>query len=201
MTRPAESHLSLDDIDALLAGAAPAAATEHAEQCTACRAELESDRELIAELGALQHALPSPGFADHVMARVALPDPFALHSFGTARRRILSSRRSLSAAAGIVLVLTAALAASIIWTLGNRETLAGAGAWLGSEAVGWLWLGLRGAASNLIEQPWYGGARDLLGTPIRIAAVSAALSLTYLGGLLALRKLMALPAGASHAHA
>lgn len=202
MTRPAEFHLSPDDIDALLASDARAYAHDHLEACADCAARYAAERDVVARLATLPLVAPPADFADRVMARVAFPDPFALHSLGGSRRRLFASRRALAAAASVVLVLGAAMAASIAWSLGNRETIAAAGTWLGNEAVSWLWVGLRGAASNLMEQPWYDRARGLLGAPARIAMLSAAASLAYLGGVLVLRRLMALPrAGVAHAHA
>ena len=202
MTRPASFHLSPDDIDALLANDARAHALEHLDTCADCAARYAAEREVVERLATLPMSAPSADFADRVMARVALPDPFALHALGGGRRRLFASRRSLAAAASVVLVLGAAMAASIVWSLGNRETLAAAGTWVGNEAVSWLWLGIRGAASNLMEQPWYDRARGLLGAPARIAMLSAAASLAYLGGVLVLRRLMALPrTGVAHAHA
>jgi hypothetical protein len=48
-------------------------------------------------------------------------------------------------------------------------------------------------ASNLIEQPWYSSIRSLLENPIRLAIGSALASAVYFGGVLALRRLLALP--------
>jgi hypothetical protein len=202
MTWPADLHLSPDDIDALLANDARDHAHAHLTACAGCAARYAAEREVVERLALLPLVSPAPDFAERVMARVALPDPFALHALGGSRRRLFASRRGLAAAASVVLVLGAAMAASIVWSLGNRETLAAAGTWLGNEAVSWLWLAVRGAASNLMEQPWYDRARGLLGAPARVAAISAAASLAYLGGVLVLRRLMALPrTGVAHAHA
>ena len=202
MTRPAEFHLSPDDIDALLASDARAYAHAHLDTCAECAAVYAAEREVVERLATLPTAMPSPDFADRVMARVLLPDPFALHSLQGSRRRLFASHRSLAAAAMVVLVIGAAMAASIAWSLGNRDTLAAAGTWLGNEAVSWLWLGIRGAASNLMEQPWYDRARGVIGAPARVAMVSGAAFLAYLGGVLVLRRLMALPrTGVAHAHA
>jgi hypothetical protein len=60
----------------------------------------------------------------------------------------------------------------------------------GGQAV---WLGVQGLASNLIEQPWYDGFIALARNPTRLAVFSALGSFTYLGGLLVLRRLLAVP--------
>ncbi len=202
MNRPVESHLSPDDIDVLLTGVADTAAYPHLEQCRPCQALLAAERHLVARLESLTLEGPSPEFADIVMSRVSIPDPFAIRSLATARRRLFATRRSLAAAAMIAVVVVASMAASAVWTLGNRETLAAAGSWIGAESVGLLWLGLRGVVANFIEQPWYGDARQLFGDPARVAAISGGVTLAYVAGLLALRRLMALPAqGVANAHA
>ena len=54
-------------------------------------------------------------------------------------------------------------------------------------------LALRGLASNFIEQPWYESARAFFDHPGRLAAALGALTLTYLSGMFALRRLLALP--------
>lgn len=203
MTRPAHLHLSTDDFDALLEGAAEAGVHRHLTECAECSAQVAADRTVVSRLESLQPFQPSPDFAEQVMARVAIPDPFALHLLGTARRRLLATPRSLAAAASIAVILVGAMAASVVWTLGNRETLAAAGSWLGGEAMSWLWLAVQGGASNLIEQPWYDGVRGFFGSPARLALISAGLSAVYLASLFALRRLMALPSprGGAHAHA
>lgn len=202
MTRPVNPHLSSDDFDALLEGAASQDAQEHLAACALCREQVAADRTVVTRLESLPAFAPPADFPDQVMARVVMPDPFALHSFGSARRKLFATRRSLAAAASVAIIVVGAMAASVIWTLGNRETLAAAGSWLGGEAVSWLWIAVRGGAANLMEQPWYAAARGFLGSPARLAILSAGITTFYLVALFALRKLMALPAqGGTHAHA
>jgi hypothetical protein len=55
------------------------------------------------------------------------------------------------------------------------------------------WLALRGLASNFLVQPWYESARALAGTPGRLTAASGVATLASLGGVFALRRLLALP--------
>jgi hypothetical protein len=85
------------------------------------------------------------------------------------------------------------MAASALWTLANRDMFVAAGNWLAGEAGRWAWVGLRGAAVNLIEQPWFSGFRSLIDAPGRLAVASAAMSLMYVSGVLALRRLLAVP--------
>jgi hypothetical protein len=202
MTRRTDAHLSADDIDAWLAGHLGPAEAAHLEACPACLDWAEADQALIRQLRALDPFSPSPLFADHVMAAVSLPDPFALRSLGTVRRRLVATRRSVALAAMVALVVLGSMTASIVWSLAHRDVIAGAGTWLTASAGQWLWTALRSTVSSVIEQPGYHGLRDLAGSPGRLAALSALVSLTYVGGLLALRKLMAVPSGpVSHANA
>jgi hypothetical protein len=85
------------------------------------------------------------------------------------------------------------MAGSIVWSLSHQETLASLGSWLMTQGGQAAWFGIRSLASNFIEQPWYNSIRLLVENPGRLALVSAMASLVYLGGLVALRRLLALP--------
>lgn len=193
MSGPYSAHLSADDIDAWLARALAPAALEHLERCAECRERVRAEAVLVTRLQQLTRLAPSPGFADRVMAQVRVPDPFALRRLRAARGRLFASRRSLAVAATLALVLLGSMAGSIVWSLANPDVLPAIGRSLAAEAGQWFWLGLRGLVSNLIEQPWYGGLRDLVGTPGRLALAGGVLSAAYLMGVLLLRRLLALP--------
>ena len=202
MTRRPDAHLSADDIDAWLAGHLGSAEQAHFEACPACRDAAHADRALIQQLSSLTAFSPAPLFTDRVMASVALPDPFALRSMQTARRRLFATRRSVAVAAMLAVVILGSMAASVTWSMSHRDTIAAAGTWLTASAGQWLWTALRSTVSSVIEQPGYRGLRDLAASPGRLAGLSALVFLTYVGGLLALRKLMAVPSGpVSHANA
>ena len=111
-----------------------------------------------------------------------------------ARRRFLATRRSVALAASIAVLLVASMAGSVIWTLGHQATLVSIGGWLLSQTGQAAWLAIQGVASNLIEQPWYGEVRGLVDTPARLALLSALASVAYVSGVLALRRLLAIPA-------
>lgn len=193
MSRDPNTHLSLDDIDTWLAGLAEPSVQVHLNYCAECFERVRGQQEIIEQLGALRRFTPAEGFEDRVMAQVAIPDPFAIHALERARRRLLANRRSLALAALLVLTVVGSMAGSVAWSLANPDTLARAGAWLLGEAGQVFWVALRGVVSNVIEQPWYGALRAWAGSPVRVIATSAALSLAYLGGLLALRRLLTAP--------
>jgi hypothetical protein len=85
------------------------------------------------------------------------------------------------------------MAGSIGWTLAHQDTLMAFGTWLTAQAGQAAWLGVRGVASNFIEQPWFAGLRNLAASPGRLGLASALAALAYLGGILAFRRLLALP--------
>jgi hypothetical protein len=193
MSSAPESHLSPEQIDAWLAGTPDAATQRHVPQCQLCLEQLRADKEIAEAIATLPLWSPTSNFADRVMASVRVPDPFAFRSLQATRRRLLATPRSMAFAASVGFLLLGSMIASITWTLGHQATLASLGTWLVAQSGQAMWLGVRGIASNVIEQPWYAWVSGFLGNPGRLALVSALASLAYLGGLLTLRRLLALP--------
>jgi len=193
MTRPPESHLSPDQIDARLAGTLDPEVTRHLDRCQSCLEQLMVEREIVDQVASLPLLSPIPGFADRVMASVRVPDPFAIRSLQATRRRLLASPHSVAFAASVGLLLLGSMVGSIAWSVSHQEALASLGSWLFAQGAEAAWLGVRGLASNFIEQPWYTPLRALAEQPARLALVSALISLAYLGGVIALRRLLALP--------
>jgi hypothetical protein len=193
MTPAPGPHLTPDDLDAWLTGALAPAAHNHLTRCPACQDRAETEREIVALLGALPLMSPAAGFADRVMARVTVPEPLAVRSLRSVRARIFATRRTTALAAGVLLVVVGSMAGSMVWTLGHREMLAAFGSWLAARAGQLAWLGVRGVASNFIEQPWFAGLKSLAASPGRLGLATALGMVAYLGGVLALRRLLALP--------
>ena len=193
MTPVPGPHLTPDDFDAWLAGALAPTAQEHLMRCPVCEERAETEREIVALLGALPLLSPAPGFADRVMARVAVPRPLAVRSIASIRSRVFATRRSTAIAASLLVVVLGSMAASIVWTLSHQATLVALGSWLTAQAGQVAWLGVRGVASNFIEQPWFAGLKSLAASPGRLGLASALAMLAYVGGVLALRRLLALP--------
>lgn len=194
-------HLSADDFEAWISGALAQDPREHLDRCPECQERADAEREVVAMLDSLALMSPAPGFADRVMLSVALPDPFALRTLGTFRQRVLATPRSAALAATIAILLVGSMTASIVWSLGHQQTLAAMGSWLTAEAWNVGWVALRGTASTLIEQPWYTAVRGSFDHPARWATFSVFASLAYIMGVVALRRLLALPAPqVAHAH-
>lgn len=65
-------HLNPEELDLLLDGRLPGSRTSHLETCELCRTAAEETREVVAQLARLPKAIPSPAFADRVMAQIRL---------------------------------------------------------------------------------------------------------------------------------
>jgi hypothetical protein len=193
MTRPPGTHLSPDEIDSWLSGHLAREWQQHLDQCQSCLERVRIEREIVDQIATLPLMSPADGFSDRVMASVSVPDPFSIRSLQATRRRLFATRRSLAVAASLTLLILGSMGGSIAWSLANQETLASIGNWLLTAGGQVAWLSLRGVASNVIEQPWYTGARSLLENPGRLALASALATAVYLIGVLALRRLLALP--------
>src|SRR3954451_5857614 len=133
MTRSPGSHLSADEIDACLIGVPTPEIQRHLDQCSQCLEQVKIDREIAEQVAALPLISPAANFADRVMARVIVPDPFAIRSLQATRRRLFSTPKSIALAASLALLLVGSMAGSIVWTLNHQQTIASLGSWLVSQ--------------------------------------------------------------------
>jgi len=177
MTDHIATHLTPDELDDWLAGSLARNREAHLHGCADCRHLADADRTLAHLLGTLPLFTPAAGFSDRVMARVEV------------RRRARPVVVAAALAAGVLLPM----AASVAWSLANPDTLSqllqGAG-----QGVGGLWLtAVRSVGSTLLAQPWYPWVRGLFESPARLGLVFGASAAAYAGGVLVLRRLMALP--------
>lgn len=176
MTDRIPTHLTADELDDWLAGSLARTREAHLHGCADCRRLADADRELAHLLGALPLLTPAPGFPDRIMARVSV-------------RRRRTAAMSAALAAGIVLPMLA----SVGWSLANPDTLAQLLQWAGA-GVGRVGLeAVRSVGSTLLAQPWYPWVRGLFESPARLGLVFGASAVAYAGGVLVLRRLMALP--------
>lgn len=193
-------HLTMDELDAHLVGRLELTRQRHLEQCAECRAFAEAERELAARLASLPLFNPQAGFAERVMVSVRVPERQPAWTLAGLRHRF-AAPETRGRAAAVAAALVGSMGLSVAWSLTHPDALIQAGNWLSSEGSQLLWVGLRGTASNLMEQPWYDSARDLLATPARLALVAGSSVLAYLSGMVALRRLLSVPshrvAGAS----
>src|SRR5258708_7624157 len=199
-------HLRRRELDTLSLDGSPHAETPEAMQATAlqigARQESPLDAVEARELGgAIEAAIGRlrPEYRSCILLR---------HVEGHAYEEIaeildlpLGTVKTYIHRARIALRTICSMTASIVWTPGPQQSLAALGTWLAGEAGRAAWLAVRGVASNFIEQPWYAGLRSLAAHPARLGLASAFASLVYVGGIVALRRLLALPTqGVAHAN-
>jgi len=183
MSTPRFDHLSPADVEAWLEGTLPLAASTHVGTCADCRSLLLAEGTTVEALHQLPRWSPALGFADRVMARVTLPTLAEVVASPAVRYGAWLT------AAG----LTATLGVSLVWAIANRTVLTDASQW----AVGEGWDVARAMAEQirmmLTSIPAVREARDAVGTPARLAAVASSLLVLYGSGVLALRRLLAIP--------
>jgi hypothetical protein len=185
-------HLTVDDLDALLDGHLDLIKLRHIEMCDDCREFARTEQQLAARLAALPLFSPGPNFTERVMVALKpVSEPVPIWTRTT--RRVFASRRSMAIAASLTLAVFGSMGVSVAWSLSNQDTMTAAGQWLTSLGGQALWVGIRGLAANLIEQPWYDSLRSFIGSPERFAVVSGSLTLAYLTGVLTLRRLLTAP--------
>ena len=184
-------HITNAELDAWLDNTLASARMWHLEECAPCLALAEAERDLVKRLEALPLFSPKPRFGAQVMSKVAVVE--STGTFTVIRRKILASPRTALIAASAAALLVGGVGSSIGWSLTHRDTLTQLGQSVMAQGSQWLWLGVRGIVSNLIEQPWYASARHALGTPTRLAWFGALTMAAWSGGLVAMRRLLTVP--------
>ncbi len=177
MTDLIATHLTPDELDDWLAGSLARNREAHLHGCADCRRLADADRALAHLLGTLPLFSPAAGFGDRVMARVEV------------RRRARPMAIAAALAAGLLLPM----AASVGWSLANPDTLAQLLQGAGSGISGFGVATVRSFGSTLLAQPWYPWVRGLFESPARLGLVFGVTTVAYAGGVLVLRRLMALP--------
>src|SRR3954463_11721975 len=99
------------------------------------------------------------------MAPVTAPAPSPIRSLQATRRRLFATPKSIALAASLALLLVGSMAGSIVWSLNNQQAIASFGSWLLTQGEQIAWFGIRGLASNFMEQPWYRSVRGLFENP------------------------------------
>ena len=181
----ATAHLSDDDLDAWLTGTLHASARAHLLGCGECRRLADAERTLVLRLERLPLFQPAARFEDRVMAQVSVPSR-------SLRARIFATRRSTALAAGVGALVLGSMGTSVLWSMAHQETLTAMGTWATSAATQWAVSTAQNIGGRILSQPWVLDLRAEA-TPGRIAALAAIVTALYTGGLLALRRLLALP--------
>jgi hypothetical protein len=184
----ADQHMTGQDLDQWVEGLLPAPRELHLRSCPQCQELADQERMLVMRLQALPLFNPAAGFNERVMARVELPVTSLAGAWHAWKNRAFMSPQRVALAAGIGIMLGGSMAGSAAWASTHQEQITGATTWFLAEGKYWLLQGL----ATIEAQPWYQAIRGAL-TPARIAAVATLGVALYAAGVLALRRLMALP--------
>lgn len=185
----APAHLSGDDLDLWVEGSLPPVREAHLRACAECQALADAERTLVLRLQQVPLFNPAPGFSNRVMDRVNIPVTTFASAWRFWRTRVFANPASVAAAASVAVLLGGSAAASAAWAAAHQDQITGVGPWLLGQGQA-LWLQ---ALTTVEQQSWYSAARAAL-TPGRLAAVGSAVVALYGAGVLAMRRLLALPA-------
>ena len=111
-------HLLSNEIDLLLdgeAGFGVAPLRAHVDECADCRARLDEARLVADALERLPHLAPRTGFADRVLSRVQIVEPWHVAALNSARRFVPESRPLRAVALATVGLTSVAISASAVW--------------------------------------------------------------------------------------
>jgi len=186
------THLTPEDLEQWAEGQLPVARRAHLRSCPECQALADAERVLVMRLTALPLFNPRAGFAERVLDRVHLPVNSIAGAWRFWRTRVFANPIGGGMAAGVAVLLGGSMAASAAWAAGHQDAIAGVGPWLMSQGQQLFWQRAQDLSALLQQQPWYGQLRTSL-TPGRIAAVVAIGVALYTAGVMALRRLLALP--------
>lgn len=113
-------HLLSNEIDLLLdgeSGFGVAPLRAHVDGCAECRARLDEARLVADSLERLPHFTPRTGFADRVLTRVQIVEPWHVAARDTARRFIPESRSLRVVLLALAGLSSVALSASAVWIM------------------------------------------------------------------------------------
>jgi hypothetical protein len=136
-------HLLPTEVDLLVDGDGGFGLAElaaHAEQCAACRARVDEARLVAATLDSLPHSKPALGFADRVMNRVEVYQPWYVAVWDSAERVVPASLPMRRAAIGLLAAGSLTVTAGAVWVVSQADTAS----WM---AASWLAQGQTAAAS------------------------------------------------------
>ena len=195
----AAEHLTPDDLDLWIAGEPlPAVRQSHLRNCPQCQELADAERVLVLRLQALPLYNPAIGFADRVMRRVDLPVTSVAGAWRLWRTRVFANPLGVAASGGVAMLIGGSMAASAAWAAANQDVITGVGPWALAHGQQLLWQGVDLAGALLREQSWYAPLRAAL-TPARLAALGGVALGLYAAGMMALRRLLALPTQAARA--
>lgn len=202
-----DRELALEYLDASLPGRARERVGAHLASCDRCRNEVAEWRTVLRNLESLERVTPSPGFADRVMARVAVPEPEAARPTVSIGERIAGWARSLgprtrrgwTVAVGAAGAPVAALSVALYALFSHPQlTPTSLAAFLWWQVTG-LTSGLATGVANVVTESalvfrLWSVLQNLGGSPLTLGAGAAAFSVATLGAAWILyRNLIATP--------
>jgi anti-sigma factor RsiW len=126
-------HLTEDRLDAYcdgsLASEERAAADAHVAHCSQCRAEVEDWRAVAAALAALPRLAPRKGFADRVMARVRIRQPWHARAGALVARAVPRTTPGWAFAASVLSVPVLFVGGFAAWLL-SKSYVTAQGLWI-----------------------------------------------------------------------
>jgi hypothetical protein len=188
----ANPHLTAEDLDLWVDGILPAAREAHLRDCPECQVLADQERVLVLRLQQVPLFNPAPGFSERVMDRVNIPVTSLAGAWRFWRTRVFANPMSVAAAASAAVLLGGSLAASAAWAAAHQDTITGVGPWLLNQGQQLWQQGLTMASGVLQQQSWYAPIRAAL-TPPKLIALGATIVALYGAGVLAMRRLLALP--------
>ena len=111
-------HLLSNELDLLLdgeAGFGVAQLRAHVDACADCRARLDEARLVANALECLPHLAPRTGFADRVLSRVQIVEPWHVAALNSVQRFVPDSRPLRVVALATVGLTTLAISAGAVW--------------------------------------------------------------------------------------
>lgn len=183
-------HLLPDEFDLLVDGEVGFGVTPlraHVRRCAECRAELEAQRAVVADLERLPHLAPAPLFADRVMAQVNVFEPAHVAAADTARRWLPESRPARVFVGAFAACVAAIVSGGALWAMARLDLVVALTGMFGDRA--------RVAGRHLIGEvaasAWGQPAAEALaaGGPGTLALAFAALLVAIAAVALALRSL------------
>lgn len=177
-------HLLPNEIDLLLdgeVGFGVAPLRSHVDACAECHARLDEARVVANALERLPHFAPHIGFADRIMSRVQVIEPWHVAALDTVRRFVPESRplRALALAGAGVASLT--ISASAVWIAFSTDlTFQSA-----SFVTGRLREALVNAGTQAVETALGSGAAEAIRSSGSVALAAGAFALVATVGVAA----------------
>jgi hypothetical protein len=189
MHQPDTRHLSADELDAVHAGARSDRIASHLATCAVCVEIVELDQRLLGILTTLPTWEPTPGFADRVMAQVAVGRDVAIAARARTPREVAARRRI----AAVAVFAGSAVVGGFVWAGAHPAAALSWSAPALRDTGHSLWLWLQTVVTNISEQSWFGGVRDALATPARALPVLIVTAGVYGVALTGFRRLLSEP--------